>query len=69
MDVRRRHACEWIETMVSLICLTNVKVSEFGQIGEVPSEAGEKEQTNDPPARLNPLFILRWTCLSLVTIK
>ena len=69
-DVRRTgHTRECIETMASLVCLTDVELGSFGQVGEVLSEVGEKEQTNDPSTRLNPLFTVRWTCLSLVAIK
>jgi hypothetical protein len=70
MDVRRTgHTRECIETMASLVCLTDVELGSFGQVGEVLSEVGEIEQTNDTSTRLNPLFTVRWTCLSLVAIK
>ena len=68
-DLRRRNTRECIETMAFLVCLTNVELGSFGQVGEVLSEVGEKEQTNSPSTRLNPLFTVRWTCLSLVNIK
>jgi hypothetical protein len=36
----------------------------------VLSEVGDKEQTNKSLSiRSNPLFTVRWTCLSLVAIK
>ena len=68
-DVRRRHTRECVETMASLVCLTDVELGSFGQVGEVLSEVGEKEQTDGRSTRLNPLFTVRWTCLSLVAIK
>ena len=69
-DIRRRHSCECIETMASLVCLTDVKLGSFGDITEVLSEVGNNKQTNTPlTIRSNPLFAVRWTCLSLVAIR
>ena len=40
------------------------------EIVEVLSKVGDKEQTNKSLSiRSNPLFTVRWTCLSLVAIK
>jgi hypothetical protein len=58
-----------VETAASLVCCTGVELGLFGEVGEVLSEVGDKERTNDPlTIRSNPLFTVRWTCLSLVAI-
>jgi hypothetical protein len=67
--VQRTRMRGCIETAASLVCCEGVKLDSFGQVGEVLSKVGEKEQTNGPSTRLNPSFTVRWTCLSLVAIK
>ena len=58
-----------VETAASLVCCTEVELGSFGEAGEVLSELGDKERTNDPLTIVsNPLFTVRWTCLSLVAI-
>jgi hypothetical protein len=60
----------YIETAASLVCCAGVELCLFGEVGEVLSEVGGKEQTNDLLSiKSTPLFTLRWTCLSLVTFK
>jgi len=60
----------YIETVASLICFTDVKLDSFGEVAEVLSEVGDKEQTNSSLSiKSNPSFTVRWTCLSLVAIK
>jgi hypothetical protein len=64
---RRMHGC--VEAAASLVCCTDVELGLFGEVGEVLGELGDKERTNDPlTIRSNPLFTVRWTCLSLVAI-
>ena len=63
-----------VETVASLVCCTDVELGLFrvgpGRVGEVLSELGDKERTNDPLTIIsNPLFTMRWTCLSLVGIR
>ena len=59
-----------IETAASLVCCADVQLDSFGEVAEVLSEVGDKEQTNKSLSiRSNPLFTVRWTCLSLVAIK
>ncbi|KAI0285600.1 hypothetical protein BC826DRAFT_1051381 [Russula brevipes] len=66
---RRRHLYGCVETAASLVCCTDVQLGWFGEIGEVLSELGYNERTNEPlTIRSNPSFIVRWTCLSLVAI-
>ena len=65
---RRMHGC--IETAAALVCCTGVQLDWFGDVGEVLSELGHTEGTNEPPTiRTYPSFIVRWTCLSLVSVR
>jgi hypothetical protein len=62
-----------VETTASLVCCTRVELGLFRKVekvlSKVLSKLGEKEQTNDPSTIIsNPLFTVRWTCLSLVAI-
>ena len=60
----------YVETAAFLVCCTGVELGLFGDVGEVLSEVGDKEQTNTSlTIGSNPLFVVRWTCLSLVAIK
>jgi hypothetical protein len=68
--VQRMRMLGCIETAASLVCCADVELDSFGEVAEVLSEVGEKEQTNNSLSiRSNPLFTVRWTCLSLVAIK
>jgi len=58
-----------IETAASLVCCADVKLDSFEELAAMLSEVGDKERTNDPLTIIsNPLFTVRWTCLSLVAI-
>jgi hypothetical protein len=68
---RRMRGC--VETAASLVCCTRVELGLFGKVekvlSKVLSKLGDKERTNDPLTIIsNPLFTVRWTCLSLVAI-
>ena len=66
---RRMHVRGCVETAASLVCCTGLELDRFGEIGEVLSELGDKEGTNNPMTiESNPMFTVRWTCLSLVAI-
>ena len=66
---RRQRMRICVETLASLVCCTNIELGLFGEVGEVLSELGDKERTNDPLTIISsPLFTVRWTCLSLVVI-
>jgi len=66
---RRRRMRGCVETVASLVCCTDVELGLFGEVGEVLSELGDKERTNDPlTIRSNLSFTVSWTCLSLVAI-
>jgi hypothetical protein len=67
--VQRTRMRRCIETAASLVCCADVKLDSFEDVAEVLNEVGDKERTNDPLTIMsNPLFTVRWTCLSLVTI-
>ncbi|KAF8492147.1 hypothetical protein F5888DRAFT_1731188 [Russula emetica] len=68
---RRMRGC--VETAASLVCCTGVELGLFGKVekilSKVLSKLGDKERTNNPLTIIsNPLFTVRWTCLSLVAI-
>jgi Family of unknown function (DUF6535) len=68
--VQRTRMRGCIETAASLVCCADVKLDSFGGLAEVLSKVGDKEQTNKSLSiRPNPLFTVRWTCLSLVAVK
>jgi hypothetical protein len=68
--VQRTRMRGCIETAASLVCCADVKLESFGEVAEVLSKVGDKEQTNKSLSiRSNPLFTVRWTCLSLVAVK
>ena len=68
-EERRRRMRGCVETAASLVCCTKVELGLFGEVGVVLGELGDKERTNDPLTIVsNPLFTVRWTCLSLVAI-
>ena len=51
------------------MCCTQVELGLLGEVGEVLSEMGDKERTNEPlTIRSNPSFTVRCTCLSIVAI-
>ena len=65
---RRIHGC--IETAASLVCCTDIRLGQFGEVGEVLSEVGRTEEINKlSTIRSNPSFAVRWTCISLVAFQ
>ena len=65
---RRMHGCT--ETAASLVCCTDVRLGQFGEVGDVLSELGRTEKIYEPSTiRSNPSFTVRWTCLSLVAFQ
>ncbi|KAF8489090.1 hypothetical protein F5888DRAFT_1809093 [Russula emetica] len=68
--IGRRRMRGYVETAASLVCCTGVDLGLFGEVGEVLSEVGDKEETNNPlKIRSSPSFAVRLTCLSLVAIR
>jgi hypothetical protein len=65
---RRMRAC--VEATASLICCTGFRMDWFGEVGKLVGDIGHIEKVNQSPTTLSdPLFVLRWSCLSLVTIQ
>ena len=70
---RRRRMRGYVETAASLVCCTRVELGLFGEVEKVLSkllsQQGIEEQTNNSSTIIsNPMFTVRWTCLSLVAI-
>ena len=69
-EEQRRRMRGSVETVASLVCCAGIELTLFGEVGEVLSAVGNKEQTSNPlTITSNPLFVVRWTCLSLVAIR
>jgi hypothetical protein len=65
---RRMQGC--IETVASLVCCTDVQLDWFGEVREVLSDLVHSDGTSGlSTIRSNAPFAVRWTCLSLVTIR
>jgi uncharacterized protein DUF6535 len=68
--ISRMRMREYIETPAFLVCCAGVEVGSFGEVAEVLSKVGKIEKTNYLlTIESNPLFTVRWTCLSLVAIR
>ena len=65
---KRARAC--IEATASLVCCTDAKFSWFGGVSELLGEIGSFEKIREISlAGTDQLFVMRWTCLSLVAIR
>ena len=62
---KRTRAC--IEATASLVCCANAKLAWFGGISELLSGFGNIRELSS--AGTDELFVMRWTCLSLVAIR
>ena len=70
MEARRRRMRLCIETAAAPVCCTGVQLGWIGDVGEVLSELGHTEGMNIlSPIRTHPSFTVRWTCLSLVSVR
>ena len=66
----REHARACIEATASLVCCTNAKIAWFGGISELIGDIGSFEKIRELSlAETDKLFVMRWTCLSLVAIR
>ena len=65
---KRTRAC--IEATASLVCCANAKLAWFGGVSELLGDIGRFENIRESPlAGTDELFVMRWTCLSLVAIR
>jgi hypothetical protein len=65
---KRTRAC--IEATASLVCCANAKLAWFGGISELLGYTGSIEKIRELSlAGTDELFVMRWTCLSLVAIR
>ncbi|KAN0136770.1 hypothetical protein V8E53_005540 [Lactarius tabidus] len=65
---RRMRAC--VEAAASLVCCIDFKLDWFGDVGKLVSEIGRIENINESPTTTSDQsFIIRWTCLSLVSVQ
>jgi hypothetical protein len=59
-----------VETTALLVCCANAEFGWFGDIVELLGNIGAKENTRESSlAAKDQLFVMRWTCLSLVAIR
>ena len=69
-EARRKRLYACVEPVASLVCLADIQIGWFGEIGEGLSDLGYHERTNEPSTIIsNPVFAVRWTCLALVAIR
>ena len=65
---KRTRAC--IESAASLVCCANAKLAWFGDISKLLGDIGSFEKIRELSlAGTDELFVMRWTCLSLVAIR
>ncbi|KAF8269486.1 hypothetical protein EI94DRAFT_1725132 [Lactarius quietus] len=65
---RRMRAC--VEATASLVCCVDFNLEWFGEVGKLVSEIGLINKINQSPTTSSdPLFIIRWTCLSIVVVR
>ena len=69
-DARHRRMRACVEAAASLVCCTDFQLDWFGEVGKLVSEIGRIENINESPTTTSDQsFIIRWTCLSLVSIQ
>ena len=69
-DARHRRMRACVEAAASLVCCTDFQLDWFGEVGKLVSEIGRIENINESPMTTSdPSFIIRWTCLSLVSVQ
>ena len=69
-EARRRRMRACVEAAASLVCCIDFKLDWFGEFGKLVSEIGHVEQINQSPTTTSDQsFIIRWTCLSLVSVQ
>ena len=69
-DLWRRRARACTETAASFVCMADIKLESFGNIGRLLSNLGKVENIQELSAvGFDGSFVARWTCLSLVAIR
>ena len=69
-DARRRRMRACVEAAASLVCCIKFQLDWFGDVGKLVSEIGQIEKINQSPTTTSDQsFIIRWTCLSLVSVQ
>jgi Family of unknown function (DUF6535) len=65
---KRTRAC--IEATASLVCIANAKLAWFGGVPELLGDIGRFEMMRELSlSGTDQLFVMRWTCLSLVAFR
>ena len=65
-----KRVCQWIEAAASLVCCANAKLAWFGGTSKLLGDIGSSEGIRKlSQARTDELFVIHWTCLSLVAIR
>jgi hypothetical protein len=65
---KRTRAC--VETTALLVCCANAKLAWFGGISKLLGDIGGPERIRElSMAGTDELFVMRWTCISLVAIR
>jgi hypothetical protein len=66
----RKHTRACVETTASLVYYANAEFGWFGDIVELLGNIGTSVKTRESSlAGRDQLFVMRWTCLSLVAIR
>ncbi len=69
-ELWRKHMRACVETTAFLVCCANAEFKWFGDIVELLADIGTSEKTRESSlAGEDQLFVMRWTCLSLVAIR
>jgi hypothetical protein len=69
-EARRRRMRACVEATASLVCCIDFRLNWFGEVVKPVSEIGRIENINQLPMTVSdPSFMIRWTCLSLVTVQ
>ena len=59
-----------VEAAASLVCCTDFQLDWFGEVGKLVSELGSIENINSSPTTTSDQsFVIRWTCLTLVSVQ
>ena len=69
-EARRRRMRACVEATASLVRCIKFQLDWFGDFGKLVSEIGRIEKINQSPTTTSDhSFIIRWTCLSLVSVQ